>query len=94
MKGMEIMFQVGQWVLYRNVPGYVEKADEAGNRYLVHLPRVSKDAYWVPAKYIQSNEDVHLYSDDVQELMAVAVKSGDFHWYKELTEKNVTAKDE
>ncbi|OCS83041.1 hypothetical protein [Caryophanon tenue] len=88
------MFDVGQWILYRNVPGFVLKADETDNRYLVRLPRVSKDAYWVPAKYIQENNDVHLHSDDIQELMAVAVQSGDFEWYKELTERNVPAKDE
>lgn len=91
---MENMFEVGQWVLYRNVPGFVEQTDEAANRYLVRLPRVSKDAYWVPGKYMQENEGVQLYSDDIQELMAVAVKTGDFYWYKELTEKNVPAKDE
>lgn len=88
------MLEVGQWILYRNIPGFILKADTLDNRYLVQLPRISQEAYWVAAKYIQTDEAVHLHSEDVQDLMAAAVQTGDFQWYKELTERNVPARDE
>ena len=79
------MFQVGQWVLYRQTAAYILQADHIGNRYLIQAPSVSEKEYWIPGDYLKANEDVTLLEEDIRELKAVAVKTGDFHWYRELS---------
>ena len=86
-KEMGGLYKIGQWVLYRQIPAYVLKADDAEGKFLIQVPTISRQTYWVPSEQLEEHETVELREEDIQELKAVAVKSGDFQWYRELTEQ-------
>ena len=83
-----MMFQVGQWVSYRQTAAYVVEANDIEKRYLIHAPRVSKQTYWIPGDYLNGNEEVQLLEEDIHELKVVAIKTGDLVWYRELSEQH------
>lgn len=84
---MDLLFKVGQWVLYRQIPAFILKVDDTEQKYLIQAPTISSQTYWIPADHLEEHEEVELQEEDLQELKAVAVKSGDFQWYRELTEQ-------
>ncbi|WP_431030277.1 hypothetical protein [Lysinibacillus sp. LZ02] len=81
------MFEVGQWVSYRQTPAFILEANNIEKKYLIQAPKVSKLSYWIPEDYLRTNEEVQLLEEDIYELKVVAIKTGDLQWYRELSQQ-------
>ena len=82
------MFQVGQWVSYKQTAAYIVEVNEIEKRYLIHIPTVFNRTYWIPGDYLNDNEEVQLMEEDIRELKLVAMKTGDFAWYRALSRQH------